>query len=161
MAQPQVAVVHQELDTVFLRRDRIGRLLRDALHQFRALDVHLVAARSALLGAQAPANHERRLLRQVLQHLEDFRRDARLHSDALQDAATVADQRENDFAGLAEIIEPARDLDGLADVASRVGHPDPAVFRHQSASSFSKTSRTAASGLGNSGELRSSSSNGY
>ena len=50
-AQPQMAAVHQEIDAVVLRRDRIRIVLGDALHDFDARDVQFVAAGRALLFA--------------------------------------------------------------------------------------------------------------
>ena len=76
-AQPQVPVVHQEIDAVLFGRDRIRLGLGHALHDFDVLDIHLVAARRALLGADLARDDERRFLRQVLDRLRTALRAAR------------------------------------------------------------------------------------
>ena len=45
-----------------------------------------------------------------------------LHADALHDPGAVAQLREDDLARLAEVVEPARDLNGLAHMAAGVGN---------------------------------------
>ena len=55
-AQPQVAMVHQEIDAVILGRDRVRIGFRHALDDFGAFDVQLIASGRALLGADFAAN---------------------------------------------------------------------------------------------------------
>ena len=57
-AQPQMPVVHQELDAVILGRDRIRIGLRHPLHHLQIFHVHLVAADSALLGANLAGDQD-------------------------------------------------------------------------------------------------------
>ena len=47
-AQPQVAMLHQEVDAVLLGRDRVRVVRIDALHDLRVADVDFVAAGGAL-----------------------------------------------------------------------------------------------------------------
>ncbi len=65
-SQPQVPVVHQEIDAVLLGRDRIGIAFRDALHDLGAFHIHLKAAGGARLGAHFAAQNQRGLLGQIL-----------------------------------------------------------------------------------------------
>ena len=105
-AQPQVAMVHQEIDAVILGRDRIRIGLWHALHDFRVLDVEFIAAGRALLGADLAANDQRRFLSQVLQRFEQIFGQRALHGDALHDAGAVAQLRETDFAAAAQVVQP-------------------------------------------------------
>ena len=73
-AQPQVAMLHQEIDAVFLQRDRVGIVFRDLLHHLHVADVQLVAAGGALVGPHLAAHDHARFLRQPLQRFEGLRR---------------------------------------------------------------------------------------
>ena len=57
----------------------------------------------------------------MLQRLEDFFGQFALHADALHDAGAVAQLREHDLARLAEVVQPAGDLNGFADVLAGIG----------------------------------------
>ena len=48
-----MAVLHQEIDAVLLGRDGVRSVLRHALHDFDVLDIELIAAGRALVGADA------------------------------------------------------------------------------------------------------------
>ena len=52
-AQPEVAVIHQEIDAVLLGSDGVGVGFRNALQHLDVLDVHFEAAGGALFGAQS------------------------------------------------------------------------------------------------------------
>ncbi len=165
-AQPQMAMVHQKIDAVVLGRDRVGVRFGDALEDFGAFDVHLVTAGRARLGADFSANDQRRFLGEVLQRFKERFVKLALHRDALHDARAVAQQRESDLPGLAEIIEPAGDLNRFAGVLADAGDGDArrrcgSVFGHQRLSSFSKISLAASIGWATSGTSLSSSSSGY
>ena len=69
-AQPQVPVVHQEVDAVVLGRDGVRIGLRNALDHLQVLDIQLVAARRAGFGADLAGDDDRRFLGQVLDRLE-------------------------------------------------------------------------------------------
>ena len=84
--QPEMPVIHQELDAVLLGRDRIGIGFGNLLDDFHALDIHLVAALRARLRANLAAHDERRFLRQMLQFFEDIFRQFALQRDALDEA---------------------------------------------------------------------------
>src|SRR5262249_14373082 len=69
-AEPQMAMVHQEIDTVLFRSDGIRIGLGHALDDFRAFDIHLIAAGSARLGANLAADDQGRFLRQMFERLK-------------------------------------------------------------------------------------------
>ena len=87
-AQPQVAVVHQEIDAVLLGRDGIRVGFRHALHHFQVLHVHLVAAGRALFGADLAGDDDGRFLGQVLDGLEQLFGQGALHGHALHQAGS-------------------------------------------------------------------------
>ncbi len=115
-AQPEMAMLHQELDAVLLGRDGIRIVRIDALQNLRIADVHLVAAGSALVGAHLAGDDHAGFLGQALDRLEQFGRDRVLGDDALDDAAAVAENGEQQFAALAQVVEPAANGDGLTFV---------------------------------------------
>ncbi len=114
--EPQMPVVHQKFDAVLLRCDRIRICFRDFGRMVRALHVHLEAARRASFRAKAAPHNERRLLRQMLQFLKQLFGQFVFQCDALQQSGAVAQNGKNDLAGLAQVVEPAGDFDGLAHV---------------------------------------------
>src|ERR1019366_2207620 len=50
-AQPKMAMLHEEIDTMLFRRDGVRVVRVDALHNLRVSHVHLVTAGSAFVGA--------------------------------------------------------------------------------------------------------------
>jgi hypothetical protein len=94
-AQPEVAVIHQKLCAVFLRRDRVAL---DRLQHFRADDINLVSARRAFVCAHRAANRERGFLTEILERVPQFFRDSLFEDDALHDARPVAQLRKQEFA---------------------------------------------------------------
>ena len=156
-AKPEMAVVHQEFDAVVLGRDGVGVGLRNLLQDFDGFDIHLIAAGGARFGADLAAHHERRFLREVLQTFESLFRQVVLHGHALHEAGAIAQDGEDDLAGLAEVVEPARDFYGFALVAGGVGNGDSG---HRF-SSLSKTAFISPRGLAMSETSRNSSNSGY
>ena len=65
-ANPEMAMLHQEVDAVLLERDRIRIVFRDLLHDLNVGDVEFEAAGRALIGANLAAHDHARLLRQGL-----------------------------------------------------------------------------------------------
>ena len=61
-AQPQVAMIHQELYAVLFRCDRIRIFFRNALHHFRIFDIQLEAAGRPCLGPHFARYDHRALL---------------------------------------------------------------------------------------------------
>ena len=100
-AQPQVAMVHQEIDAMIFRSDRIRRSFGNALDHVDLFEIHFVAAGGARLCPHLAANDDRRLLRQILDRLERLLGQVRLHCDTLHNPGAIAKQRERDFAGFA------------------------------------------------------------
>ena len=123
-AQPEVAMVHQELDAVLLGRDRVGGFGRDTLQDLELGDVKLEAAGRALVSAHLARDAHGGLLRQVARLLEDFRGDSALHDDALDDPGAVAEERKQQLAALAQVVKPALDHDLLAGVLGNVPNLD-------------------------------------
>src|SRR5215471_7451276 len=119
-----MAVIHEEIDAVLFWRNRVRVRFRHALHDFGVLDVEFEAARGARLSADLAPHHQGRLLRQILQRLEDVFRQGAFHRDALHHASAVANLRKTDFAATAKIVQPARQLDGFAAIAGGVLDPD-------------------------------------
>ena len=52
-ANPEMPVVQQEIDAVLFQLDRIGRVVRDALHDFDRGDLNFESAGRALIGVNA------------------------------------------------------------------------------------------------------------
>ena len=115
-AQPEMAMLHQEIDAVLFRSDGIGIGFGDALHDLDIRDVEFIAAGSALIGAHFAFDDDARFLREAFDGVEDFGRDGVLRDDSLDDAGAVAKLREEQFAAFAEIVEPSANGDGLAFV---------------------------------------------
>ncbi len=109
-------MLHQELDSVLLGRDGIRIVGIDALQNLRIADVHFVSAGSALIGPHLAGDDHAGFLGQPLDRLEQFGRDGVLGDDALNNAAAVAENREQQFAALAQVVEPAANGDGLTFV---------------------------------------------
>ena len=109
-ADPQVAVIHQEVDAVLLRRDRIVLRFSDDLE---AGDVDLVAAGRARVGAGRAGHRQRRLLRQVIGAAERLFADCRLRHDALDEAGPVAQRQEVNLAARPAVVQPAAERHGL------------------------------------------------
>src|SRR5437763_7060580 len=90
-AQPQMAMIHQEVDPVVFGSDGVWIGFRHALDDFRVLHVQLEAAMSARLGANLTSHDKRRFLGQIFERFEERLRKCRLHRDALHDAGAVAE----------------------------------------------------------------------
>ena len=126
-AQPEMAVVHQEIRAMFLGRDGIGIRFRNAVEHLGALHIHFIAAGRALLGANFAAKNQRRFLSEIFQRFKQRFVEIGFHRNALHDAGAVAHEREHDFAGFAEVVEPAGDFHRIACVASGVFDSDAGV----------------------------------
>ncbi len=122
-ADPQVPAVEQEVDAVLLRRDRV--VVRGA-DDLEPLDVDLVAARRALVGARGAGDDDRGFLRQVIGGLEQLLADRRLRHHRLDEAGAVADGEEMDLAARAAVVQPPLDGDLLAFVLADVFDVDVA-----------------------------------
>ena len=114
---PEVPAIHQVVDAVLLRRDRV--VVRLAV-DLEAGDVDLVAALGARVGAHRAGHRERRLLRQVVGARERLVADGRLRHDRLDEAGAVADDQEVDLAARPAVVQPAVDGDLLAFVLGDV-----------------------------------------
>ena len=116
-ADPEVAAVEQVVDAVLLRRDRVVVRLADDLER---LDVDLVAARRALVGARRAGDDDRGFLRQMIGGLEHLVADRGLRHHRLDEAGAVAERQEVDLAARPAVVQPALDGDFLALVLADV-----------------------------------------
>jgi hypothetical protein len=113
--------LHQELDAMLLGRDRVGIVLRHALHHLHLLDIQLIAARARLSARTLP----------VTMTLDSCvspsaprrpRRDAGLVGHALNRPCAVAKDGKEQLAALAQVVEPAAQGDGLAVMLADLGN---------------------------------------
>src|SRR5688500_3250903 len=105
-AEPEVAMILQELDAVLLRLDRV--LLRDLIDVERA-DGQLVAARCARVLADAARHGDARLLGERGELLPRRFVELLLHENALDHAGPVAQDDERDLPVRTESLHPAPD----------------------------------------------------
>ncbi len=104
-----------------LKLDGVRRVVRDALRDADSLDLELEDGWVFRVLADLAGDDEGRLEREVLQRFEDFFGDGGLGDDALDSACAVAEGGKQQLAGAAEVVEPAADGDGFADVGADVG----------------------------------------
>ena len=97
-------------------RDRVGIGFRHALQDLNVGDIEFVAAGGALIGANFAFDDDAGFLGETFDRVEDFGRDGVFRNYALDDAAAVAELREEKFAAFAEVVEPSANGDGLAFV---------------------------------------------
>jgi hypothetical protein len=91
------------------------------LDDFDVGDVELESAGGALVGANFSVDDDGGFLGEGADALEDFFGDRGFVGDTLDGAGPVAEDGEEEFAGLAEIVEPAAEGDGLAVVGADGG----------------------------------------
>ena len=118
-AEPEVAVLHEEVDAVLFEGDGEGGFVGDALEDFDVFYVELVAAGGAAVGADFAGDGEAGFEGEVFEGLEDCFGDGGLGDDALDGAGAVAEDGEEELARGAEVVEPAAEGDGLAFVGRR------------------------------------------
>ena len=140
-AQPEVAVVHQEVGPVVLGAD--GVLGRRRAEDLQLLHVELELALDLAVLLHGAHDLERRLLLDVIGLLEDVGRDVPLEDHALGRARPVADLEKVQLAARAAVVEPAAQGDGLADVLAQILH---AHFAHGVANSTATSWRAARCG---------------
>ena len=122
-ADPEMALVEQEVHAVFLELDGKGRGFGNSLDDLNFTDADFVAAGSALLGADFASDDDAGFLRQALESFEGFGIFLQ-GADALNDAGAVTENGEHQLAGFANIVEPAADGDFLAVVLTCVFNRD-------------------------------------
>src|SRR5208337_3796936 len=137
--QPEMTMVHQELDAVLFEGDGIRVLDWDQLLDLEVGHIQLEAARSTFVRAHLAADSQRRFLGQVAYPLKELRRNGALHHHTLNQARAVAEERKQKLAALSQVIEPPLDKNFLANViryASNLnrgnqGHFPRLVWRQQ------------------------------
>src|SRR5690606_31771021 len=139
--QPQMAVVEEEIDAVFLGLDRV---LLGEVDDLEILDGHLVPARCARVLADLARHPHARLLRERREGLPDRSGDLFLQQYPLHDPGPVAHHDEGDLAMRTCGLYPTPHGDGLAHVAREMsnvadhshtfsGPPPPSDAAHRSA----------------------------
>ena len=113
-ADPEMAMLHEEVDAVLLESDGVGVGLGDALDDLEVFNVELVAAGGALVGADFAGDDDAGFLGEAFEGLEDLGGDALDVGHALDGAGAVAKDGEEQLAALAEVVEPSAEGDGLA-----------------------------------------------
>ena len=83
-----------------------------------SVDVELEAGGGAAVGADLAGDDEAGLQREALEGLEDFFGDGGFGDDALDGAGAVAEGGEEQLAGGAQVVEPAAQGDGFADMGA-------------------------------------------
>ncbi len=110
-ANPQVPTIHQVVDTMFLRRNRVVRREADNLERGR---VDLVSAGRTRVGPDPTGENQRRLLGQVVGSQKRGVVDRRFRHDDLDEAAAVAHRQEVDPAARSPAVQPAANHDRLS-----------------------------------------------
>ena len=126
-ANPQVPVVQQKIHPVLLELNRVGSVVRNALHHFDRRDLNFKPARSALIGVNFPGDDDARFLRQAMKCFECCRLLLQRH-DALNRSRAVAEDRKNEFSGFAQVVEPAAQCDFLSVVLTDILN---GYYRHE------------------------------
>ena len=88
---------------------------------FDVVDVELDTGGGAGIFADASGDDDGGFELEVFEGLKELGRDGGFGDDSLHGAGAVAEDREEQFAGCAEIVEPALEGDGLADVPCKGG----------------------------------------
>ena len=102
-AQPQVAVIHQEVDAVLLGRDRV---LRGDEHRGQPGDLQLEAARGPGLGLDLAGEGQGRLQGEAIEGGEIRVREPALHQDSLGHTGAVPKDDKTDLAAGAQVRDP-------------------------------------------------------
>src|SRR5260370_13172182 len=97
---PPGPLIEQDIDAVFLELNGEGRALGNSLDDLNLANTDFVAARSALFRADFAGDNDAGFLRQTLQRFERFGVFLQ-RADALNDAAAVAENREEQLARFA------------------------------------------------------------
>ena len=121
-AEPEVAVLHEEVDAVFFEGDGERGVFGDALEDFYVFDVELVAAGGAGVGTDFAGDDEAGFEGELFEGVEDFFGDGGFGDDALDGAGAVAEDGEEELARGAEVVEPAAEGDGFAFVLGEGGY---------------------------------------
>ena len=120
-ANPQMAVLHEEVDTVLFESDGVGVRLGNTLDDLHIFDIEFEAAGSALVGADFARDNDGRFLSEAFERLEDGRGNALYVRYALNCAGAVAKDGEEQLAALAQVVKPSAEGDRLAFVLAKGG----------------------------------------
>src|SRR5947207_12873245 len=114
-------MLHQELDAMLFQRDRKRIILRHALKNLHIVDVELVAAGCPFIGTHSAGNNNRRFLSEVLDAFKHFGCNRSFGDDALNESAAVTEDREEQLAALAQVVQPPAYGDALPFACSDLG----------------------------------------
>ncbi len=129
-ADPEVAVLHEEVGAMLFEGDGVGIVFGDALDDLDVLDVELVTAGGAFVGADFAGDDDGGFVGEAFDGLEDLGRDGGFGDDALDGAGAVAEDGKEQLAALAQVVEPAVQGDGLAFVLADAGDGGKGRFCH-------------------------------
>src|SRR6267154_5072008 len=116
-------VVEQEIHAMLFQLNWKRRALRHFLYDLDFADAHFESAGCALFRADFSRRNDARFLRQPFQCFKRFRAlFQRAH--ALDNSSSIAENRKDQLAGLAQIVEPALDRHLLPVVFSRLFNRD-------------------------------------
>ncbi len=121
-AQPQVAVIHEEVGAVLLRRD--GVLAGAGADHFEGRDGELVRVGVLGVGLHLARDAQGGLLREAVGRGEGLGADVVEAHDGLHDAGAVAHLEEDQLLAGAAVVEPPLEGDGLADVLGQGANRD-------------------------------------
>ena len=116
-ADPEMPPIHQVVDAVLFRRDRVVGRAGDDLER---RDVELVATGRPAVGADRALDDHGAFLREVVGFREELIADGGLRHDGLDEARAVTELQEVQLAARASVRQPAFDRDVLAVVLSDV-----------------------------------------
>ena len=112
-AQPEVPVVEQEVDAVFLGLNRV--VDRARTENFDVGHTQLVAPRGPRLGTNFAGDRDARFLRQCPIPLPDVRRHLTPDDDPLKNPGAIPHDHEGDLSGRSQVRHPSTDGDTLRD----------------------------------------------
>src|SRR5207245_372339 len=101
--QPQVPVIHQKFDAVLFRADRVFARQLEYSH---VLDVEFVYSGLFRMFSRRPSDDDRGFLRDLLGVLPDLVAYVFFRDDALNNARSVADLQEGQFAARTFVVKP-------------------------------------------------------
>ena len=130
-AQPEGAVVEQEVNAVLLGLDRI--LVGTRADHLERLHTHLEPARRARVSADFPGERHRRFLRELGERIPRGFGHLGLYQHRLQNAGAIAGHDEGHLALGAQVGDPGANGDDGAGVVLEVGDADAGLV-HRTAS---------------------------
>ncbi len=123
-SDPQVAVVHEEFDAMFLGGNRKGVVLGNFLDDFEVRQIHFVSARGARVFANLSCNPDGRFVGQGVRCGKDMRRHRVFHQHTLDISGAVPYHQELNLAAGALVVEPAEKRYFFSDMFAGIFNVD-------------------------------------